>query len=296
MRGAGPPLALAYHGLARVPLRHDSRNLFVAPRLLEKHVTQLRRWGYQFVRFSELAARAQEGAATGLVALTFDDGLVDNLEFVLPFVRARGLAATVFAVPGWLGQPHPHAPWTRLMTADEVRELARGGVEIGAHSMTHPDLTTLEYDAARLELAGSRDALEGILERPVEIAAYPYGRATPETRRACRDAGFRFACRAEGHGSWADPHDLPRESLGNGSTVLSLRLKRDPRLRPLASSRVLLSGRKAVRAWRRLREAGRPITDHERSEAGAVCDDEPLSACQSERSASDSRPRRRTQT
>jgi peptidoglycan/xylan/chitin deacetylase (PgdA/CDA1 family) len=247
-----PPLALAYHGVARVALRQDIRNLFVAPSLLVKHVRKLRSWGYRFVPFGELAERAQEDTAAGLVALTFDDGLVDNLEILLPFLRREGLPATVFAVSGWLGQPHPDAPWTRLMTANELRRLADEGVEIGAHSLTHPDLTTLEYEAARSELAKSRNELESILERPVAIAAYPYGRANDETRRACRDAGFRFACRAEGKGDWSDPHNLPRESLGNGSIVLSLRLKQDPRLRRLQRSRPLLWGRAAVRGWRRL--------------------------------------------
>jgi peptidoglycan/xylan/chitin deacetylase (PgdA/CDA1 family) len=253
MKGdAPPPLGLAYHGVARVALSRDIRNLFVAPSLLAKHVTKLRSWGYRFVPFGELAERAHDGSAAGLVALTFDDGLVDNLEILLPFLRSQGLPATVFAVSGWLGQPHPDAPWTRLMTANELRELASEGVEVGAHSLTHPDLTTLEYAAARAELVKSKDELEGILQRPVEVAAYPYGRANDETRQACRDAGFRFACRAEGNGDWTDPHDLPRESLGNGSIVFSLRLKQNPRLRPLQRSGALLWGRAAFRAWRRL--------------------------------------------
>ena len=75
------------------------------------------------------------------------------------------------------------------MTAEELRDLRAAGVEIGAHSVTHPDLSALPYERAREELAEGKRQLEAVLEEPVEVAAYPFGRATEETARACRDAG-----------------------------------------------------------------------------------------------------------
>ena len=256
LKHSNPPLALNYHGVARVSLRRDPRNLFVAPEDLQKHITKLRAWGYVFTAFGDLADQVSEGRGVNSVSLTFDDGLLDNLTTLLPLLRAENVPATVFAVPGWFGEPHPDAPWTRIMTADEVRELAANGIEIGAHSMTHRDLSALSYEDAHGELLTSKRVLEELLQAPVSVAAYPYGYSSEETRRACRDAGFRFACAAKGLGAWTDPYALPRHGIGNGSTILSLRLKRNPRYHGLMDSRPLSLGRGAVRTWIRLMQRG----------------------------------------
>lgn len=253
-----PPLALTYHGVADVPLARDEYRLFVRPVDLRRQVRRLRAWGYRLVSFGELARLAACGEAGGSAALTFDDGLVDNLEALAPLLGEEGAPATVFVVSGWLGQAHPSAPWTRLLTADELRELAARGIEIGAHTVTHPDLTALSYEEARDELRRGKESLEAIVRRPVETAAYPFGYANDETAAACRDAGFAAACVTVGEGSWDDPYRLPRQAMGNRDTLLGLRLKRDGRYEPLMERvRPLLRtkpGAHAVGVTRKLRE------------------------------------------
>lgn len=249
--GSLPPLALAYHGVADVPLRDDPYGLFVAPRDLRRHMAALRAWGYQLVTFGELAARAGEGKAAGAAALTFDDGFADNLEALVPLLTDIRAPATVFVVSGWLGRPHPLVQWARILTPAEVVALARTGiVEIGGHSVTHPDLSALSYSEARAELASSKTALEELIGAPVEVAAYPYGRASAETIDACRDAGFRAACRVTGKGSWDDPHNLPRQDMENRSSLIGLRLKRDDRYEPLMRFAPVRAARRVGRRFR----------------------------------------------
>jgi peptidoglycan/xylan/chitin deacetylase (PgdA/CDA1 family) len=219
-------LALAYHGVANVPLRRDPHRLFVRPQDLERHIRRLRAWGFRLVTFGELAARAAAGEAAGHAALTFDDGLADNLTAALPVMRRSGAPATVFVVSGWLGRAHPMARWAPLLTADDVRALARGGFEIGAHTSTHPDLTELEHDGALRELASCKEELEALTDQPVDVAAYPFGKATIDTMRACASAGFRAACRTGGEGSWNDPLNLPRQDMDNRCTATGFWLKR----------------------------------------------------------------------
>ena len=81
----------------------------------------------------------------------------------------------------------------------------------------------------------------------MEVAAYPFGRATEQTARACRDAGFRAACVATGRGDWANPHLLPRQDMENGATLFSLRLKRDGRYEPLMRFRPARAARRIAR-------------------------------------------------
>lgn len=84
-----------------------------------------------------------------------------------------------------------------LMTWDMVREMAESGsAEIGAHSVGHENLATLERSILHDELAASRDRLAAMLQRPVEHFAYPFGGRAKAGQRefaACRDAGYATA-------------------------------------------------------------------------------------------------------
>lgn len=228
-RGLPPPLALAYHGVDDVSLRRDPDHLFVRPQDLRRQIEKLREWGYELVTFGDLAADVRPGR----VALTFDDGLVDNLTELVPILQEFRAPATVFVVSGWLGQPHPAAPWTRIVTDGELRELRQAGIEIGGHSATHADLSALPYEDALDELSRGKQELEELLGEGVEVAAYPYGRTSPDAIRAVRDAGFRAACSTSARGSWDDPFFLPRQDMDNRGGLLGLRLKRDDRYESL---------------------------------------------------------------
>jgi peptidoglycan/xylan/chitin deacetylase (PgdA/CDA1 family) len=225
---ARPPLVLAYHGIANVPLRRDRHFLFVRPSELGRHIRVLRSWGYSLVSFGHLARLVRDGRAAGCAALTFDDGLADNLHVLLPLVRRFEVAATVFVVSGWLGGSHPDATWARILTPLELRELHAAGMEIGSHTATHPSLIALDYDSARAELERGRVELEEVIDAPVRVAAYPYGEATADTVRACAAAGF-VAAAALGTGSWQEPLNLPRQHVAPGMTRAALWLKREDR-------------------------------------------------------------------
>jgi peptidoglycan/xylan/chitin deacetylase (PgdA/CDA1 family) len=242
-----PPLALAYHGIDDIPLSEDPLRLFVRPPDFVRQVKRLRSWGYSFVHFSELARRLAEGRAAASAALTFDDGFANNLETLAPVLAQLDVTATVFVVSGWLGGQHPEAPRFRILTEDQLRSLHATGVEIGAHTVTHPDLTTLSKDQATDELRTSKSQLEEMLAASVSVAAYPYGRANAETLAACADAGIFAACRTAGNGSWAELHNLPRQDMDNRCSLLGLRLKRDDRYESLMRFKPVRGVRRIVR-------------------------------------------------
>ena len=233
--------------MADVPLARDRHGLFVRPREIDRHIATLRGWGYRLVTFGELARLAAGGEGAGHASLTFDDGLADNLHALAPLLAGHGAPATVFVTSGWLGQPHPEAPWARIMEAEDVRELARRGIEIGVHSHTHADLTALPPEGALGELRRSRDLLEDLIQAEVTSGAYPYGRAQEQTRAAARSAGLSAACRTSGLGTWTDPFDIPRQDMTNRASRLGLWLKRDDRYERLVARPPM----RAVRGGRR---------------------------------------------
>lgn len=116
----------------------------------------------------------------------------------------------------WSGLPHD--PQARLLSPAEIVALSAGGlVEIGAHSVTHPALSTLPREEQRLEILGSKHRLEEILGSAVTSFAYPYGDFSVETVEIAAAAGFDRACstmaRAVTHG--ANGMELPRFHAGN---------------------------------------------------------------------------------
>lgn len=241
-----PPLALAYHGVARVPLRDDPHGLFTAPEALLRHVDRLRRWGYELVTFGTLAERVRSANANGLAALTFDDGFADNLHELVPTLARVEAPATVFVVAGLLGQAHPDFRAARFLDACELRELSRR-VEIGSHGMGHVDLTALTFEQAHRELLDARSALEHMVERTVDLVAYPFGRVTSTVMRAAQEAGYRAGAGVSGKGGWDQPFHLPRQDMTNSGTMLSLRLKRANRYEPLMRVPLIRMARTARR-------------------------------------------------
>ena len=246
-----PPLILAYHGVATMRFRDDPKGLFIAPDALRRQIARLRRWDYTLLRFDAMAERIAAGTAAGCASLTFDDGLADNLEELLPLLRDEDATATVFVTTGWMGRPHPSVPSARCLTSDEVAEVNDAGIEIGGHTVTHADLTGLPFDAAVDEVRRGREELEAIIGARVRSLAYPFGSATAETIRAAGAAGIEFACRVAGNGSFAEPLNLPRQDT-NGKNPIGFWLKRNDRYEPLMRRRAAKAFRRLGRETRRL--------------------------------------------
>ena len=91
------------------------------------------------------------------------------------------------------GRPSP----ALMMQASQVRSLRALGMEIGAHTVTHPILTRLSPAAARDEISYSKRELEQILGEPVSLFAYPNGQPgqdyAAEHAAMARECGFGAA-------------------------------------------------------------------------------------------------------
>lgn len=157
-------------------------------------------------------------AGTDAVALTFDDGFANFATQAAPLLRDHDLPATLFVVTdhvggrnNWGGRTVRGIPDLPLLTWTDVAHLAGQGVEIGAHTRRHPDLTTLSDPALVDEVEGSVAVIEERLGQRPAAFAYPYGAvntaAAGAARRACA-----LACTTElrALGTHDDPALLPR--------------------------------------------------------------------------------------
>lgn len=77
--------------------------------------------------------------------------------------------------------------------SDAFLTMLAGSFEIGAHSLTHPDLTTLDHAAQWQEIIGSKNYIEDITNEPCNVFCYPSGNYDPQVTSLVKDAGFKGA-------------------------------------------------------------------------------------------------------
>jgi peptidoglycan/xylan/chitin deacetylase (PgdA/CDA1 family) len=106
-------------------------------------------------------------------------------------------AASVEKLEQWLA-PHD-SPWLRAerLSVDQVRELHRQGVEIGAHSVTHPNLTRCGAGQAAHEITAGRETLESWLQAPVTGFAFPGGHVNESLAATVAGAGYVYGLSTE---------------------------------------------------------------------------------------------------
>lgn len=188
------------------------------------------------------------------VALTFDDGMRSVLTAALPILQAHSVPSHLFlttSVVGrtneWPGQPS-FAPIFPMLRWSELETLQATGMRIECHTITHPDLRSLDESALLEELQGADDAIKVNLGRSPTYFAYPYGYSNAHVRalararyRACLTAELRTLRRAE------DAAALPR--------LDSYYLQTDWIIKDLRSlpSRAYLNMRRLFRRLRSLR-------------------------------------------
>lgn len=140
--------------------------------------------------------------------------------------QLRGLApderwGLIGELQAWAGVSSAVREDRRVMTEDEVRELAADGlVEIGAHTATHPRLAALSAVEQLADIRRGKERLEGILGSEVTSFSYPFGGrldVSHATVRAVRAAGFARACttRKGVVRPTTNPFRLPRLYVGN---------------------------------------------------------------------------------
>jgi len=227
-RGLRPPFALCYHGVGAPRADGDPHGLMLAPERFSEHLDVLQGQGYRLVGAAALAGAIAVGGpagSAGLGAITFDDGLAGSMATVAELVAGRDVTVTAFIPSGLLGRPHPHlSDGSRIVDRAQLLELAAGGMEIGAHSVDHPDLRTLPPAAALDQLRRSRAELEDILGRPVTGMAYPFGSFSAETQRLAGEAGYQSAWGCSGPAPWR-ALALPREPVFPTTGRRRLRVK-----------------------------------------------------------------------
>ncbi len=176
---------LTYHSL------DDSHSpISVAPLHFRWQMEYLYAAGWRTLTLNEfLAGHARGEWEPKTFLLTFDDGFRNSMEQAYPVLRTLGFSALIFAIPDWVGATNDWrtqpkwVPRLPLLTWTDLRMMADGGMELGAHTLSHPWLTALADARAAYEITESQRVIQQRVAHPVQAFAYPYGVSTRALER-----------------------------------------------------------------------------------------------------------------
>jgi GT2 family glycosyltransferase/peptidoglycan/xylan/chitin deacetylase (PgdA/CDA1 family) len=191
---------LCWHAITDLSDDWVLRDYGVSPAIFSHQLSALRRAGWAFLTIEEYLRFVHQRAPVPrrCVLLTFDDCYTDLATDALPVVKEHEATAAVFAVSARIGDCnrwdlHLGARPLPLATRQALLGLVEAGLEVGAHSRTHPPLTQLDDQSLRDEIVGSRQELADLGLPVPRVFAYPHGAHDRRVRETVRAAGFHSA-------------------------------------------------------------------------------------------------------
>lgn len=197
------PRVLMYHMVREHIDGAKFNKLRVKPEEFEKQVAWMKAEGFHFVTMHELQDNWGKHPEK-TVAITFDDGYLDNLENAYPVLGKYQAKATIYVVVDrhdrdWSTYKKAHHNSGELarepkLNDEQVKFLANSGlVEIGSHTLTHANLDKLDDAACLFELRESKKQLEQLIGMSVSSFAYPFGIYSERDVCLAEQAGYSNA-------------------------------------------------------------------------------------------------------
>jgi peptidoglycan/xylan/chitin deacetylase (PgdA/CDA1 family) len=250
----GDLVVLCYHGISDA----WPASTAVRPADFEAQLASFVGAGY---RGSTLAEALVSPPADRTLVVSFDDAHRSVWEHARPAMARLGLPGTVYVPTDypnsgrpmawdgydtWLGTEHEDE--LACMSWEQLRELAAGGWEIGAHTCSHPRLSRLDSGEIAVELEGSRRTCEEQVGAPCRSFAYPYSDYDNRAVRAVAEAGYRSAVSVPRDPQPPLPFEWPRVGVYHGEGARRVRMRAwSRRLGPSSAARLLLAASGARR-------------------------------------------------
>lgn len=168
------------------------------------------------------------------VIITFDDGFKSIIKNALPELKRLEIPCAVFfpvkylgCMPKWQYNKSFHDEDEEIMREEEIRSLPRDYILVGSHSYSHRVLTSLNALEAREEFIKSKELLEKLTGKNVDLFSFPYGSFNSHTLSLAYEAGYKrvFTINNEVITSHVDRSLLGRVRTDPSDTLLEFRLK-----------------------------------------------------------------------
>lgn len=208
-----------YHHIRKYFSPYDDigNSLSVDPNNFAEQLDYIKTLGYTTITFKDIDAAETKGATLPEkpIILTFDDGYENFYTAAFPLLRDRGMTAVIYVIANKLDTD------TYLTTA-ELKGINQMGFEVGSHTLTHPDLTTLVQINLTKEIFLSKLKLESITKEPVISFCYPFGKYSYLAEETVKNSGYKYATTTKGGLTKFEPDNLltlPRYRVNAGTDI-----------------------------------------------------------------------------
>ncbi len=208
------PPVLMYHN---VDENSKTSKLSVSPESFENQMKFLRMFRYNIISVNDIAGYLRKGKRPPFrtVAITFDDGRLNNYVHAFPIIKKYKIPCVVYISPGLVGQEG-------YMSWDQIKEMHQAGVHFGSHTISHAWLPGLAPDAALTEIRESKHMIEEKLKTQIDMFSYCAGGFTDGIKRAVKNSGYRSAVATSPGKKYDsnDPYAIKRIRISNSSDNL----------------------------------------------------------------------------
>jgi len=168
----------------------------------------IKQQGYEAITFSDLN---ENKIPSKPIILTFDDGYDNFYGNVFPLLKERGMTGVSYIITDKIGK-------SGYMSESQIKEISSAGIEIGSHTTSHPDLTSLSKSSLGSELSQSKKALENLTGKKIVSLCYPAGRYNDTVETVVKDSGYSYGIAIHNkEATFDDNYSLERYRVTNDS-------------------------------------------------------------------------------
>ena len=225
---------MMYHMISDQLESTKKSGLRVSPDMFERHLKYFKDNGWKFIKMSELQLYENDNK---VVAITFDDGYLDNYTNALPLLKKYNACATLYLVidrhkNDWSVKKNPKHNTGVLaneekLSDDHIKEMLDSGVfELGGHTITHPYLPNISIEDKKYEMTECKNILETTFNTKVSSFAYPFGIYNAEDVKIIETSNFESAVTTdEGVANTNTPYELKRIKASGKDIFFAFKLR-----------------------------------------------------------------------
>lgn len=177
---------------------------------LRQQLDLIQKLGYETITFSDVESG---NLPKKPIILSFDDSYEDFYTKAYPELLKRKMKAITYVIANKVDTKG-------YLTTDQILEMHQNGIEIGAHTLTHPDLTKLSDAELKKEIYDCKTILEKLMNEKILSFAYPFGKYSLRIRMMVDDAGYKYATTVNpGYAAFKEPLDLQRDRVYSDTDI-----------------------------------------------------------------------------
>ena len=163
--------------------------------------------------FYDISYCLRESLPSKGIAITFDDGIIDNYEIAAPLLLEKNIPFTIFVITDNIRRGINH-----YMNESQLIQISKNPlVTIGSHTRSHKRLSLLSYTEILNEVKESKDYLEQILGKSITAFSYPYGIYNNKIINVVKESGYKLAFNSNFNANYStqSKHELSRTEIWN---------------------------------------------------------------------------------